>query len=113
MEALTHETSLLERGNDTRLGRGGHDSHGVALVLDPLQLLVGTGALLALGRQLLGDLVELTGDEIVLLVLGHLEVVLLLDADEHVAEVVADELLQQLVDGVGGVNVVLLQHLVG
>lgn len=38
---------------------------------------------------------------------------LLLKADEHVAEVVADEILKEAVGGVAGIDVVLLEHLVG
>ena len=109
----THEVGLLEGGNDTRLSRRGDDSHRVALSLDPLHLLRHPWALLALGRELLGDLVELAGDEGVLLFLIHGEVVLLLEAEEHVAEVVAHEVLEKGVDIVDGVDVVLLHHLIG
>ena len=38
---------------------------------------------------------------------------LLLEADEHVAEVVTDEVLEERVDSVGSVDVVLLHHLIG
>ena len=38
---------------------------------------------------------------------------LLLEADEHVAEVVADEVFEERVDSVGSVDVVLLHHLIG
>ena len=110
---LTHEVGLLERGNDTWFSRSRDDGHWVALCLDPLQLLRHTGALLALGTELLGDLVELTSHEALHVVVGHGEVVLLLEALEHVAEVVADEVFKERVGVVFGIDVVLLHHLVG
>jgi hypothetical protein len=39
--------------------------------------------------------------------------VLLLEPDEHVAEVVAHEVFEQRVGIVGGIDVVLLHHLIG
>lgn len=38
---------------------------------------------------------------------------LLLEADEHVAEVVAYEIFEERVDIVSGIDVVLLHHLIG
>lgn len=110
---LTHEVRLLQGGNDTRLGRRRDDSHRVALSFDPLELLCDTRALLALGRELLRHLVKLTSHELILLLLAHREVVLLLQSDEHVAEVVPDEVFEKGVDIVGDINVVLLHHLIG
>jgi hypothetical protein len=110
---LTHEVGLLERRNDTWFGRSRDDGHRVALCLDPLQLLSHTWALLALGTELLGDLVELTSNEALHIVVWHGEVVLLLEALEHVTEVVADEVFEKRVGVVFGVDVVLLHHLVG
>ena len=108
-----HEVGLDERGNDTRLGRGRDDSHGVALVLGPLELLSDTGALDALLGELRNDSAELHLDVLVNLVVAHLEVVLLLQADEHVAEVVADKVLEQGVGVVAGFDLVLLEHFIG
>ena len=111
--SLTHKTGLLEGGNDARLGRGGDDSHWVALVVSPLQLLVRTWALHTASGQLLGDLVELTVDELVLLIFTHLEVMLLHESLDHPAEVHAHEVGEEAIDGVGLVDVVLLHDLVG
>jgi hypothetical protein len=83
------------------------------LSLDPLELLSHAWALGALLGELLGDLAKLTGNEVLLLLVRHGEVVLLLQADEHVAEVVADEVFEEGVGVVGGIDVVLLHHLVG
>jgi hypothetical protein len=110
---LTHEVGLLQGGDDTRLGGGRDNRHGVALSLDPLELLGHAWALGALLGELLGDLAKLTGNEVLLLLVRHGEVVLLLQADEHVAEVVADEVFEEGVGVVGGIDVVLLHHLVG
>ena len=71
-----------------------------------------TWTLRALLRELLRDLSEFLGHVLILLLFAHLEVVLLLEADEHVAEVVSHKVLQQGVDGVGGIDVVLLHHFI-
>jgi hypothetical protein len=113
LKILTHEVALLERGDDTRLGGGRDDGHGVALLLHPLELLSHARALSALLRELLGDLAELTSHEVVLLLLWHLEVVLLLQAENHVAEIVPHEVFEQRVGVVSGLDVVLLHDLVG
>ena len=110
---LTHEIGLLERCKNAWLSRGRDDSHWVALSLSPLHLLSHAWALLALVRKLLGDRVKLTSNELLLLVITHGEVVLLLQSDEHVAEVVTDKVLEERVDVVGGIDVVLLHHFVG
>lgn len=83
------------------------------MILDPLQLLIGAGAFLALLRELLGDSVKLSGDILVHFILAHLEVVLLLQANEHVAEVVADEVFEEGVDIVSGIDIVLFHDLIG
>ena len=83
------------------------------MVLGPLELFGDTGALDALLGELFDDLAELTVDELVNLVAAHLEIVLLLQAEEHVAEVVADKVLEERVGVIVGVNVVLLEYLVG
>ena len=108
----THEVGLLEGGNDTWLCRCGDDGHWVALLLDPFHLLGDTWALLALLRELGCDGRELTTDVVLLLVLAHLEVVLLLESNEHVTEVVSHEVVEEGVDIVGCIDVVLLEHLV-
>jgi hypothetical protein len=108
-----HEVGLDEGGDDAGLGRGRDDGHGVALLLEPLELLGDAGALDALLRELLDDLAELAVDVLVDFFGGHFELVLLLQADEHVAEVVADKVLKQGVGIVFGIDVVLLEHLVG
>lgn len=110
---LTHEIGLLQGGDDTRLGGRRDHSHRVALILSPLQHLVGTWALLALRRELLRHLVELTRDEFVLLFVAHLDVVLLHEPLDHAAEVHTDKVCQETVDGVPLVDVVLLHDLIG
>jgi len=82
-------------------------------LLDPFELLGNAGALDALLRKLLDDLAELAVDVIVNLVGRHFELVLLLQADEHVAEVVADKVLEQGVGVVAGFDLVLLEHFIG
>ena len=109
----THEAGLLERSNDARLVRRGDDGHWVALILHPLQLLIGARALNTLLGELLRDFLKFTTDELVLLFLWHAEVVLLLQTEDHVAEVVAYEVLEEAINGVGLVDVVLLHDLVG
>jgi hypothetical protein len=108
-----HEVGLDQRGEDTRLGGRRDDGHGVAVVFGPLQLLGDAGALDALLGKLVDDLAELAVDVLVHLVVTHLEAVLLLQADEHVAEVVADEVLEERIGVIAGVDGVLLEHLVG
>lgn len=108
-----HEVGLLEGCNDTWLGGGRDDRHWVALSLGPLELLSDTWALDALLAQLGSDAAELHVDILVDLLRRHGEVVLLLEADEHVAEIVADEVLEQRVGGVASIDAVLLQNLIG
>ena len=108
-----HEVGSLQTGNDTGLGRRADDGHGVALGFDPLHLLSDTGAFLAFLGELLGDTSEFLGDIVVLLLRAHGEVVLLLEADEHVAEVVANEIFEQRVGGVAGIDAVFLHDLIG
>lgn len=110
---LTHETGLLERGDDTRFGGRRDDGHRVALIMSPLQHLVGSWALHAALGELLRDFLELTGDERLLLFIAHLEVVLLHESLDHAAEVHAHEVGEEAIDGVFLVDVVLLHDLVG
>lgn len=109
----TEQVGLLQGCQDTRLGRGRDDSHRVTLLLSPLELLRHAGALGAFLAELLGDLAQLPSDVVLTLLITHGEVVLLLQTDEHVAEVVAHKVLQERIGVVAGVNLVLLQHLVG
>ena len=113
VKLLTHQVGLLERSDNTWLGGCRDDGHWVALFLDPLQLLCCSRALNALRTKLLGHRIELTSNELVYLLLGHLKVVLLLESDEHVTEVVPDEVLEERIDIVLSINVVLLHHLIG
>lgn len=107
------DAGLLYGGNDTALGRGADDGHGVALFLELVKLSGNTGALDGLLAELLGDSTKLLLDIVVELGVGHGEVVLLLEALEHATEVVSDEVLEQRVGGVAGVDVVLLHDDVG
>ena len=104
---LTHETSLLERGDHTRFGGRRDDGHRVALIMSPLQHLVGSWALDAALGELLRDFIKLTRDERILLFIAHLEVVLLHESLDHAAEVHAHEVGEEAID------VVLLHDLVG
>jgi hypothetical protein len=111
-EELVH-ADLVERGNDTRLSRGRDDSHGVALLLQLDELGSSTGALLALLGQLLGDGTEFLVDVLLKLLGRHLEAVDLLEVDHHATEVLANKLLEELVDGVALALAMLLEKLVG
>jgi hypothetical protein len=111
-EAL--QVGLAKRGDDTALGGCADDRHGVALLLEPLELLGHARALGSLLAELLGDGAELGLDVLLELVVGHFEVVLGLQGEQHAAEVVADEVLEQ---GLGRVALVgdamLVEDLVG
>ena len=108
------QVALAERGNDTALGRGADDGHGVTLLLEPLELLRHPRALDGFLAELLGDGAELGRDELLELLVGHFEVVLGLEGEEHAAEVVADKVLQQALGRVAlVVDAMLLKHLVG
>ena len=109
------KVGLLERGNDSALGGGADDGHGVALVLKLLQLLGDARTLNSLLTELLGDRAELARHEVIDVLVTHGEAVLLLQTVEHAAEVVADVVLEQLGTGVVRrvLDIVLLHHLVG
>ena len=81
--------------------------------MHPREHLIGTGTFLTPGGEFLGDLLKLTGDVRILLLLAHCEVVLLLQTYDHVTEVVPDEVRQEAVDRVGFTDVVLLHNLIG
>jgi hypothetical protein len=107
------QVGLLDGSNDTALGRGADNGHGVALLLELVELLGYAGALDGLLAELLGDGAQLALDKVLKLRVGHLEVVLLLEPLEHATEVVADKVLEELVRRVAVVDIVLLEHLVG
>lgn len=110
---VVRDADLLNAGHDTGLRRGGDDGHGVALVLDPFEHLRSARAWLALLAQFRSDATELHLDVAVNLLVGHVEVVLVLQAIEHAAEVVTHKLLEQLVDRVASGAVILGKHLIG
>jgi hypothetical protein len=105
--------SLLDASDDTGLGRGADDGHGVALLLGPFQLLGNARAGLALLAQLGSDGSELAVNVGIDLLGGHGEAMLLLKAHEHATKVVADKVLQELIDGVSLRFAPLLEHLIG
>jgi len=88
------EASLLQRGNNTGLGRSADNGHGVTLLLEFLELLRHTGAGLALLAQLGSDGTELTVDVGINLLRGHSETMLLLEAHKHATEVVTNKVLE-------------------
>ena len=107
------EADLVERGKDARFCRSADDGHWVALLLEPCQLVTCTWALLALLGELGSDATKFLVDVLLDLVIWHLEVVLLLEIGDHASEVLAYELLEELVDSVAFFLVVLLEKLVG
>ena len=107
------DACLLNRRNDTALGRRRNNSHGVALLLEPLELLSHTRTLNRLLAQLASDGAQFLLNVVVHLLRRHLEVVLLLQAVEHTAEVVADKVLKQLLERVALRLAKLLKHLIG
>lgn len=107
------DLGLDERGNDTRLGRGGDNTHRITLLLETLELLGGTGAGGGFLRQLLGDTSELLGDIVLEFVGLEGEVVLLLQADQHATEVLTDKVFEEAVDGVAFWKTVLFKDFVG
>ena len=110
---VLHLIRLDQARHDSALRARAHHGHGVALLLQVLQLLRGAGALGALFAELGGDAVELLAHVELQLVLGQLKVVLLLQAEQHAAEVVADKVFEEGVGGVAFREAFLLQDLVG
>lgn len=107
------DADLLDASDDTGLGRGTDDGHRVALLLEVLKLLRGARAGRALLAQLRSDGPELTVDVGINLFRRHGEVMLLLQAHEHAAEVVADKVFEQLINCVTLGLAPFLQDLVG
>jgi len=107
------DLDLLDTGDDARLGRRADDRHRVALLLEVLELLRHAGADGGLLGEFEGDGAEFAVDVVVHLGLRHLEVELLLEAVEHAAEVLADEVGEELFDGVAFLDVMFLEELVG
>jgi hypothetical protein len=106
------DANLLDGGNDTGLSAGGDDAHLVALLVGPLQHFWGTWTWLAFLAQLGGNGTELTVNVLVNLFWLHLEAVDLLELVAHASEVLADECLEQLVDGVFMIDGVFLEDLI-
>lgn len=107
------DAGLLQRGDNTWFGRGADDRHGVAGLLQTFQLLWSTWAWSGFGLELLDDFSEFTTDVLLELFLWHLEVVLLLEADQHSTEVLTDEIFKEGIDGVPLGDIVLLEQLIG
>lgn len=103
---------LLERGDDTRFGRGADDGHWVAGLLQALELFGGTGAGLALGLEFGSDGTQLLSNVLFELICGHLEVVLLLETDHHATEVLANEGFEEVIDGVAFGDFVHLEEFI-
>ena len=104
---------LDERGDDTRLGRGRDNTHGIALLLEILELLGNTRAGGCFLRQLLGDTSELLGNVVLEFIGLEGEVVLLLQTNQHATEVLTDEVFEEAVDRVAIWETVLLKDFVG
>lgn len=94
------DASFLQRGNDTGLGGGADNGHRIALLLEGLELLRRTGARSAFLAQLGGDGTKLTVNVGISLIGRHGKAMLLLEANEHTTEVLANEVLKQLLNGV-------------
>jgi len=107
------DTGLLERGHNTRFGRGADDRHGISSFVQLLQLLGDTRAWSSLCGQLRDDLAEFTADVVLHLIWSHLEVVLLLETHQHSAEVLTDKVFEEGVDTVAFLDAMFLEKLVG
>lgn len=107
------DVGLLERGNDTGLGRGADNRHGIAGLVQALKLFGGTRAWLALGLELGSDCAQLLADVLLELICGHLEVVLLLETNHHAAEVLANEGFEEVINGVALLDLVDLEEFIG
>ena len=107
------DAGLLQASNNTWLRTGADDTHRVSLLLELGQLLWCAWAWLALLTELLGDAAEFLCNVVVEFLRSHGEVVLLLQADAHATEVLANEVVEERLGGVPGVDVVLLHDLVG
>jgi hypothetical protein len=108
----TINAHFLETRHHPGLRARAHDAHRIPLRLDLLQLSSHAIALDCFGGQLGGDGAELAVDVFVELLGGHGEVVFLLEADHHPAEVVAHEVLEELVDCVALGEAMFLEELV-
>lgn len=110
---VLHLIGLDQAGDNTRLGAGADDAHGVALLLEALELLGRTWARLSLLAELPRDAVELLADVALQFSVRQCEVVLLLKAHAHAAEVLADEVLEESIGGIALGEALLLHNLVG
>lgn len=106
--------NLLDGGTDAAQSRGRDNSHVVfSRALQSLEFFGDANAGRGLGLQLGDDLVFLFLDVALNLLLGHFEAVLALQRDHHAAEVLADEILDELLASVAVGNVALGEDLVG
>jgi hypothetical protein len=94
------DADFLHAGHDTGFGGGADNGHWVAHLLHLLELLGCAGAGGCFLAQLGGDGSQLAVDVGIELFWGHGEVVFLLETDHHAAEIVADEVFEELLDGV-------------
>lgn len=105
---------LLDGGlNTTESGRGDHRHVVLALVVELLEFFASTDTGLRLRIELGDDLILLFLHEPLQLVRAQLKLVLGLERDHHATEVLAHEILDELVAGVAVGNVVLLKDLIG
>ena len=107
------DASLLERGNNARLGGGADNGHLVALLLQTLKLLGCTWAWFAFGLELGSDRTQFLSDIFLKLVCWHLEVVLLLETNHHATEVLPNEGFEQVIHSVTLLDVVHLKKFIG
>jgi hypothetical protein len=105
---------LLDAGNDSWFGGRGDNSHAIfSGFFQCLELGSSTLALLGFGFKILYHLVHLLTNIVVQLVLRQGEVVLLLNGHHHAAEVLADEIFDQLVASVAVRDALFLEDGVG
>ena len=105
---------LLDTGKDSRFGGGRDNGHAVlSRFLQLLELGSGTFTLLGVCFEILDHLIHLLADIVVQLILGYGKVVFLLDGHHHAAEVLADEVFDELVASVAVRDALLLEDGVG
>lgn len=108
-----HEVGLFERSDDARLSARADDRHGVAHLLDLLELFGNVRARLRFCHELRNHLTQLGLDILLQLLRGHGEAVQLLQAQHHAAEVLPDELFEEAFSGVGCGDVMFPEKFVG
>lgn len=107
------DAHLLQGSNDTWFGGSADNRHRVSGLFETFQLLRCSGARLALLSEFGSDGTKLFVDVFLELISGHLEVVLLLQADHHATEVLTDEVLKESFDGVALRDFVHLKEFIG